>query len=624
MNTYNEMIADMQNFLMEEPSEDFSVRNDSVCWDFELRKWGELAQEFDQTGRLALVYLSILCRRQIDDTIAPLGKILKDSAIIDKYRRCLQHVNSPEVAACRAEMVNNIAATINGMTSGRLIGGTEAIDAELDDAVDSIFHEFSHLKFESYMKSGLAIGNLNTTSISVQVCSSLAECLLRLEKSPDGIYVGYISNPGTLDGWFGFFVKSNGNMFSYNERIDEAYVGQHRNMRNGRYAEGKAYDLFPYELCKFSEERDYKGYAKEINIGDKVKFVGEDAASLNMAVRMILSFALIAQKHLGHTIEGETVIVDSLLSQNLARLENGDTEQTALVKWNGSELAKVNGEFKIPEFDLPKVLRGDYDKEFNGYDGSAHGVFWGVNQDIVDAYKDGFQIDRGKLLVSNSSRRLIGDGSTEQEFIGTEHRLRLRAYYEIREQLADHLIKRMREDFNAFGGKEALSEWYIARLRERIDKVLRYCAEAYDSLKDGFGRKSFGCTDKQPGPEGDPFINNGKALEVTVSTKPLYAKLSLSEFKDGSFLCYVAGTKAHASFRFEFINYVQVQNFLECDLPKFCVGWWRNRLYNGNSILNVTDPVGEIYNRLDGFQFDFVIGLGKRAINNLKKEGGDE
>lgn len=606
----------MLEFLRNEPSS--SLRANCSMWDFEINHLVEFSNEFDNTGELTLIYLTSLCRKQIAGTMAPVEAMLSDSHVLEPYRQCKRNIDSEIVKESRDSIVSRLAAIISSVSEQGLIGDTRAIDESLEDATKAIFNSFSKLRFEVYLNSGRPIGDFSHFSSSVQVSGSLAEMLLRLEKAPDGIYVGYVTNPG-LDGWFGFFCKSCGNMFSYHERIDEAYVGQHNHMRNGRYADEKAYELFPYELVKFSDERDYKGYSLSMDIDDRRQLL--DVKNFAMFVRTILSMALISQKHIGSLVHGEPVVVDSLMASNLARLNDASADTSAIVKWEGSPLVKASAAFTVPVFDEKKVLSGEYNAEFNHGDGKRYhecGWFEGVNQDIVDAYGVGFHIDQERICASNSSRRLIGDKETEQEFVGTRQRMRLNSYYEVRKQLAEYILKQMRQDFDKFGGLEALEKWLKERVEGKLNKVLSYCMEAYDKNKGVmYDYVEFGEGEVQADDSAFKAVN--RPFCVSLNSKPMYSRIWLSKIESyNHVICPITGAKASFFFKFTFSTYLQVQNFLECDLPKFCIGWRENALYNGNSILNVTDPVGNIrtpINRNDPFSFS--IGLSKSGLNKL-------
>ena len=366
-------------------------------------------------------------------------------------------------------------------------------------------------------------------------------------------------------------------------------------------------------------------------MGEERKFL--DTANFAVFVRIVLSMAIISRLHAGQKIEGSPVIVNSLLASNLAQIEDKKEDTTALVKWEGSPIVKVSSSFNPPKFEVDKLLRGDYNPEFchkEDEDSEGRGWFYGLNQDMVDAYGAGFKFDSDRLLASNSSRRLIGDAKTEQEFIGSAKRLRLSAYYEVRRQLAKYVGKRMDEDYEKFGGSAGLKQWYESALESRKDKIFAYCVDAYDrSMASGDKIVKFGSDERQEkGSKGRvSFLVRWSPLEIHVSTdERLYAMVYIPEKPIREFICPITGAKASIFFKFEFSTYKQVQEFLECDLPKFCVGWKTTYEYNGNSILDVTDPVGNLESPLKGrnnwvnrFNFDFVVSLSKRGLSKIRR-----
>lgn len=625
--TYPELIQNMSTFLLEEPSGRFFVEGwHKSLRSFELDKLSKFYSRFDETGEITLLYLARFCKALIENTGCYVMEALINSPQLEKYRKCLGWINSKEVLENRKALIEKMALVVSALSGHKLIGDLESLGKDVDGAVDAVFETFPKLKYEIYSNSGVPIGNLSTTSLSVQACGSLAECLLRLEKSPDGIYVCYISNPGTLDGWFGFFVHSNGNLFSYNERIDEAYIGQHGYLRNGRYAEDKAYDLFPYELCEPSEETDYKGYSKEIKIGERLKLIGEKGDDFGILIRMLLSMSVIAQNHGGKTIDGEPVIVNSLLPSSLALLAESkeSTKTTAVVEWKSSPIVEYTAKSAIPSFEVEKVLNGEYNKEFNEV-----GYFEGRRQDIIDAYGEGFSIEQDKILASNSSLRLLGDGSVEQEFIGSKDRMRAQAYYEVREQLCNYIGKRMEDEFQAFGGKEGMRKWYREHLEAKREKILRYCLEAYKTATTGENGRTYGRiyinSDKDK-PGMDSLYKDYDAVRVRVDDKVdmgFWGYLMLCQHKDNKRTCWVNGSKVSYYFRFDFFSYRQVQDFLGCCLPKFCIGWESDHFPCGNSILNMVDPIDQmihpLMHRSAPFSFNFAVALSKSAINKIGK-----
>ena len=133
-------------------------------------------------------------------------------------------------------------------------------------------------KVDLYMRGG-HMQPISRFSPKIHVFSSLGECLLAFEAAPDGMYICYIRSNDSADGYFGFYIKSNGNLLSVHERIDESYPGEHSHHRNHRWVEGKEFALFPYSEVishsttdkdgKENVKRDYKGYATQYFISEE-------------------------------------------------------------------------------------------------------------------------------------------------------------------------------------------------------------------------------------------------------------------------------------------------------------------------------------------------------------------
>ena len=118
------------------------------------------------------------------------------------------------------------------------------------------------------MKGGV-ISNVQNVSTKLHIFNTLAECLINIENAQDGIYFCFISASNSSDCFFAFFLKSNGNIISVNDRIDEAYIGQHGNSRNGRWTEQKVDGIFPYDYIFNYSQHDYKGYASKYEINEE-------------------------------------------------------------------------------------------------------------------------------------------------------------------------------------------------------------------------------------------------------------------------------------------------------------------------------------------------------------------
>ena len=352
-------------------------------------------------------------------------------------------------------------------------------------------------------------------------------------------------------------------------------------------------------------------------------FSGEN---LEVAIRVFLTMALISGKHRNDTLNSKPVVVNSLLNKNLAQIKQEDIKSTDLVLWKDSQIVRSTNSFQVPVFDEKKVIAGEYDKEFNyseDKDNSTTGIFCGVNQDIVDAYGSGFKINQEEILASTSSMRLLGDGHTEQEFIGSPERLRLQAYYEVRNQLCNYIWDQMDKEYKDFGEEDGLREWYTERLKERMPKIFSFCLETMHRRNGEPGYVKYGVSEKPMNAPDSGFVNEEPpfTIDFNKDNHCYHTRISLSEFKDGAYLCPVTGKKASFHFMFNFSNYRKVQQFLESELPKFCVGWHEHRIYTENPILEVTDPVGNFKHPIKEYPvFNFTVSLSKSGVKILEKQ----
>ena len=324
----------------------------------ELSQTIDFINQWDSTGKFALIHLASLCRQYIKDKRVDVIDILNDPHLLDSFKEMKDIVDSDCVKDVKNSMFDSMSQFMSMMGGTNLLGNKNQFEEAIEDSIYSTIKELKKLKFEVYMKSNqpLSLKGVKCSS-KVAVFNSLAECVVSLENGEDGLGIVYISNPETIDGYFGFFIKSNGNMFSLNERCDEQYIGQHATRRNGRYIyDAKAMDLFPYDaLCKFGGG-DYKGYATDITIDeDKLDIFDVEKVDSSIGMRMLICMVLIIKKFDNEILTQEPIIINSLLPQNIKLIEG---TSTSLIKTNGSSIIKRMNEVKF-HFDKDKLVRNE-------------------------------------------------------------------------------------------------------------------------------------------------------------------------------------------------------------------------------------------------------------------------
>lgn len=616
----------------------------------------DFINQWDVTGKFTLIHLSSLCRQYISNYQVDVMAVLNNPHLLDRFREMKSVIDSDCVEQVKTELGDSMKKFLAAMGGTKLLGDEEKFNETLEGSIYATLKELKKLRFEIYVNSGRPVSEFGKVSSKVTVFNSLAECITTLERGEDGMGVCYISTPGTIDGYFGFFMKSNGNLFSLNERCNEQYIGQHGTRRNGRYIyDAKAMDLFPYDaICKF-EGGDYKGYATEIEINRELLDIF-DTSKVDSAIgiRTLICFNLIARKYNKTILEGTPVVINSLLPQNLKQI---DGSKGALVKVTDSAIVKSMNDFHV-HFDRDKLIHNEYQKQFNRFDNPNQpykGVFTSYNHELIEAYGDDFTFDDDDLLKSNSGQRLIGNGDVDLEFVGSREKMELQAYYEVRKRLAKHIFNRMKADYEAFGGRDAMSRWFNEQLAKQFSvvegKAYAMCLSAFERFQLGHGSTIFKSDSVQSETHVIHWAHMGIEVSVMQLKKsscifnrwqfdkekelghnpfhsigiPLDRNWKWTERQDP-----LTGANVQYVFNFEFEQTKDVERFLEVKTPKFCVGWKKQYPPSpGNSLLEVTDMIGELKNPMSvetgmgqstRFDFEFSIYLSKSGLNKLEKK----
>jgi len=608
--------------------------NEEINIDLKLRKIMEYDKKFDESGLITLICIHNLCKHKLKNSSIGVIDVLENPSAIEEFRKVYDVVNSPEIK----EVKENFMATLNQIAAngvGRALIGEENlqdIESDFMNAIDAVMEGMTKLHFEVYVNSGKPCNRIEQFSSKIQVFNSLSQCLLTLEHAGDGVCVCFISNSGSFDGYFGVFIKSNGNLFSYNERADEAYIGQHTRLRNGRaIADAKTMDLFPYDELINCSEYDYKGYATRMELQeDKLNIFDINRETY---MKMITTMGVIVARHSEKLLDGKQVFINALLPMNIKSIENYSEEANALIKRQDSALILTNSKPLI-HFDKDKFLAGDYNAEFNHADREKFGkhyrevgTFPGLNQSLVDIYGQDFEFNDEELLKDDSINRLIGDENVHLEFVGSLQRMRLQAYFRLREKLANHIKSKLIQDFESNGGRTGLIKWYGDRLKAVKDKIFELCKIRYENEDED-----------DPRLEGYPRFYMEELITKSSKTSNFFNEdleyLCLTPF-EVSVNRYWYETKFHCPFypqyriRYFFHicprSYKEVEKLLGVEVPNYCKEWYNNRAYHGdrytgNCLLDATDKVSEIEVSFPKFQFDAYCGFSKIGLDQIGKE----
>lgn len=615
----------------------------------------QLTNEYDPSGMLAVLYAKDFYRSMLHEFGVKLEYFVLDRSAIQEYWEMWDAFNSPVVTAAEEQLVKTFNALVAKVSGATLLGeGDRESDLKLlYNSIAKVTESLCKCKVESFLTGLPEAGALTHISSVIEVFPTLAQCLRTVECRVDGVYIAYISQYNSTGGYFTFIIKSNGNIISINDRIDERYIGQHQNSRNGRWTEAALFNLFPYDEILNYSGRDYKGYATKWD----VKSTEESGFPLKSLTKesymtVLLAIILIVKRYEHRDVTGvKQKFVDTLLAPNLTALE-AHVDTNALVAVTNSALVAQANSWK-PTLDTSTVLSADSGKRFDystnndsdrAYDELGH--FSGFNQLFVDLYGQDFELDTSALLYT-PDRLSITDGETTMrcaEFVGTKDKFDLEMFRQGRKQLADHINKRMVEEYEAFGSHEGIMKWYSDLVMSNKDKIIQLALSEWMEIKVNKTKHNY--------TESAWAIPCSKQLLTSIKEcSSFYGVLgrTLNDPKEGevhagrdifwseNWKCPVTGTTANVWFTFTPCSYTEIERVFGIEVPKVMKGYTITSgvdgFAKGNSILSSTDAVADvdhIYTSRSAAgrmckdeprsQFQFSIGFSKRGLNRLLKE----
>lgn len=582
-----------------------------------------LLSEYDESGVLSIIAIKQAYKKILKDLNVNLfdffSKFEETNKEINEHFEMYKKLYDKEIVAYENEYYQRIGLLIQKVLGKPLLGDSnnDEFSAMLGAYTDTVLEGLKKCHLNVYKKGG-TVGKITKIATQIYIFPSIAECLLALENADDGMYLTYINVQSSPDSFFGFFVKSNGNLFSFDERIPEAYRGSHQYSRNGRWTEEKADDIFPYEYIFNYSDYDYKGYSKTYQIDE------EKLAFLNLEpkvyIPLLLAMVFVVKKFSEKELEKDVVYLDSMLPQNLPVLTEDSTELMVIQK---TELATMHQNLNL-RFDLDKVLSGEYCKEFKDMGRMTSN---NLGQMFVEMYGDGFSFDVNDV-IKIPDVKLLTDKREEYlpEFVGSEAGQRMQIFYEIRQKLADYIRGKMKEEYEAFGGVSAYRKWYENAVKQNLKSIEEIFVQRYN--EQNLQKVGWGSTN--PNELFNVYLEKDVKYPSTFGS---YKVNQTDEYK-GTFADLRTGNKCSIFVTFKPKNYKGIQQLVG-KIPKLVKGWnSEGHMTYGNSILDVTDAVEAVGTpfeswecekyRKDGrssfYSFQFCIGYSKRGFNQMLKE----
>lgn len=589
-----------------------------------------LLSEYDNTGMLAVIYAKTQFEKLLKKIKIPLWDVLTSPESYREEKELLALFNEPVVKDAEKEFIGRLNRIYLEITKERLIGEDDGNRKQLLESMEKVIESIDKCNVDLFMRGG-KIGNVQNISTKLHIFNTLAECLLAMEKAQDGMYFCFISAGNSADCFFSFFLKSNGTLISVNDRIDEAFIGEHENSRNGRWTEGKVDDIFPYDYIFQYSQHDYKGYASKYEI-DESRL---DLYNLGIEVFMpiVISMLLIILKYADKEIDMPLHYLDSFLPENQLKIESSE-----LMVLGDSSLVCGHNDIDL-HFDNVKLLAGGYAEEFewsNDRNYKETGSFTNANQMMVDLWGNGFVYDAGTIFKVNNITCLTDKESDSYipEFIGTEKRMRLQVYQEARKQLAEYMNDQIYKAWVDYGKTDAVKAWYRASLLENKEFLYQLFINEENAVANGEISSLTGTWRRADGSINIYMMQGGFPAGHYLSENDIL-NCKRAEEDRYKFRCSVNGCTCNTWFVVAPNTWKDVELLTGKECPKIVKGWKeQGHRTVGNSLLNATDAVETVKTPFEyknyfhenskwknaEYDFTFAFGFSKSGWNQIKKD----
>ena len=628
-------------------------------WQYDVKKCGNtistLLSQYDDTGQIACLFAYDFLVRYCQEQKVPLMDVIQKDVDIQDILRLWNEFQIIGINDTLNALNQNIARIASELKQVKEIGSPSNEDRALTDNLSEVINSIESLKENVWNHSGQVCTGFKKFNPYLNVRYSAAEAALEMEAVPnDTIALYLITNHDTLNAYFSYFIKSNGNLVEITDRIDEAYVGQLRRSRNNRWLETKQFSIFPYSSLMDYYGSDYKGYPTSVEIRQRGPICIADLRSYQFQ-RIVLTMFLLSLKYKDVDLSGrELVYSTDLLEPNIATVPDRDLpmlwtpENTMLV--TRSNLLHV-----VPTRD--EVLSRSYGIQFdwkqNEQTDWKRATFTeGSGEPYVSLYGRDFMVG---LYDDYSNLPLLPVGISGvdnfertdniPEMVGSEKRIRMQAYIDQRTELAYYIRKQMYNEFKDFGCWNGLEQWYQEILwgaqHNPSSPLWKYVYKKFDECEDDalkstkiflpsdhMGSSSENLTDHifvDRHPYRIPnhrIINNYRDPEPDCFPKDLEYLDNFSGAKATCFICVCPTTMS------------QIQELFGLkEIPKFLTDWrYRGHDTVGNPLLDAHDPMakvgtpiedkevalrGEVHNY---WNFNFGIGVNRSGLRAYKKQ----
>lgn len=176
---------------------------------FEFNRCGKTMQtilnNYDQTGMLAVMYMREQTAQILSQATVHLMDLINDRTLMDGYYDLFDSLSSPEVKEADRLFVQKVVHLLSMASDRPAIGDVDQAEIlnNTSKYMAQVLPNVNKLNLEVYTEStGIDAAKLPLAS-HIRIVPTLAHALTQLETAQDGIYIIYLNQYNSVDGYFG-------------------------------------------------------------------------------------------------------------------------------------------------------------------------------------------------------------------------------------------------------------------------------------------------------------------------------------------------------------------------------------------------------------------------------------
>ena len=577
---------------------------------YELHRAGKLAEkiltEYDDSGKLSLMVLKKAFIDQMSDAKVKMIDLLRNRNEYHNYFELYDLLYSKDVLDAEDAVSRTVGSMYKNITGTALLADNRK-EIDITNKIGVLIEDIEKLRMETYIVGYDKI-HIEKMSKDILIFNTLAEAIVTLEqdKVSDGTYVCYINMNNSNDSYFAIILKSNGWIASWNDRIDERYPGQHRRLsqRNGRWAEDKRDNIFPYDSLLVYDNHDYKGYATTFRIRDEyINEHGVRAVKISKLmqydgdVNLILGLIFWKIKFQGKALNEKVVYSNVLLEMHDGILTDSKDEKS-LMCLNAQMIKKSKYAQRNRDIDINLDSDSVKNPEIIGLNYECTDMIMKYGHDF-ELRNTGFK-ETEKLMIGNY------EGLLDPEYIGDENTLKKADMYLARKQLADKIHSNIEKELKEAGGEDEVHNEISKLLKNNIPNILIEIKKHFSLIGNENIYKRYDDKDLS-------------IIRTDIKEHPLWIRRSeeLNKLRNGKEVCPITEAIATIRFSIEIKTLDGLKRLIENkeDIPKV-MDLMNIRGHGGNPLLDMIDPVELIRSPFES-KFKCTLCLSKRGYSKL-------